>query len=75
MQSSIQKDPRFLKAHEGSEDFRGLSEEHMRLKKEAADFNKAKFLTSEDEQKMHDIKKRKLEIKDKMEQLMQEFNG
>lgn len=75
MQSSIQKDPRFLKAHEGSEEFRDLSDEHMRLKKEAADFNKAKFLAPEDEQKMHEIKKRKLEIKDKLEQLMQEFSG
>ena len=75
MQSSIQEDPRFLKAHEGSEGFRVLNEEHMRLKKETADFNKAKFLTSEDEQKMHEIKKRKLEVKDKMEQLMQEFGG
>ena len=75
MQSSIQNDPRFSKAFDGSEDFRVLNEEHMRLKKEAAEFNKAKFLTPEDDQKMHEIKKRKLEIKDKLETLMQEFAG
>ena len=75
MQSSIQNDPRFSKTHEGSEDFRALNEEHMRLKKEAAEFNKAKFLTPEDDKKMHEIKKRKLEIKDKLETLMQEFGG
>lgn len=75
MQSSIQEDPRFLKAHEGSEDFRVLNEEHMRLKKEAAEFNKAKFLTPEDDHKMHEIKKRKLEVKDRLETLLQEFGG
>jgi uncharacterized protein YdcH (DUF465 family) len=75
MQSSIQKDPRFSKAYEVSEDFRILSDEHIRLKREAAEFNKAKYLSPELNMRMHEIKKRKLEIKDKLESMMREYAG
>lgn len=75
MESTIQNDPRYTKAYEGSEDFRVLSEEHVRLKKEASEFNKAKFLSSEQETRMHEIKKRKLEIKDKLESMMSQYSS
>ncbi len=75
MQSSLQKDPRFSKVYEGNENFRVLNEEHLRLKREAADFNKAKYLTPEQSQRMYEIKKRKLEIKDRLELMMREYAG
>lgn len=75
MKSSIKNDPRFSKAYEGSDDFRLLSDEHMHLKKEASEFNKAKYLAPEQEARMHEIKKRKLEIKDKLESIMEQYSS
>ena len=75
MESTIQSDPRYTKAYEKSEDFRLLCEEHIRLKREASEFNKAKYLTPEQNVRMHQIKKRKLEIKDKLESLMCTFSS
>ncbi|MFQ5433113.1 MAG: DUF465 domain-containing protein [Nitrospinota bacterium] len=75
MESTIQSDPRFSKAYEKSEDFRLLSEEHIRLKREASEFNRAKYLTPEQEARMHQIKKRKLEIKDKLESIMRHYSS
>ncbi len=75
MESTIQNDPRYSKAYEKSEDFRLLSEEHIRLKREASEFNKAKYLSPDQDIRMHQIKKRKLEIKDKLESIMRNYSN
>jgi len=74
MESTIQSDPRYTRAYEKSEDFRLLSEEHIRLKREASEFNKAKYLSPEQNIRMQEIKKRKLEIKDKLESMMRHYS-
>jgi len=75
MEFTIQSDPRYTKAYEKSEDFRLLSEEHIKLKREATEFNKAKYLSPEQNIRMREIKKRKLEIKDKLESMMRHYSS
>ncbi|GMT42439.1 MAG: hypothetical protein IEMM0002_0850 [bacterium] len=70
MNSSLRNDPRYTRLFETNDDFRKLSDEHIQLKRESSEFNKAKYLNPEQMAKMHEIKKRKLEIKDKLESMM-----
>lgn len=70
MNTSLQSDPRYVRLCETSDDFRTLCAEHIKLKQEVLEFNKAKHLNPEQLARMHEIKKRKLEIKDKLEFMM-----
>lgn len=70
MKTSLRNDPRYKQLCETNDEFRALSDEHIKLKQEVVEFNKAKHLNPEQLAKMHEVKKRKLEIKDKLEFVM-----
>jgi len=70
MKTSLRKDPRYTQLCETNDEFRALSAEHIKLKQEVVGFNKAKHPNPEQLAKMHEIKRRKLEIKDKLESMM-----
>jgi len=71
MLTSLQKDPRFEHLFEHNAEFRELSEKHKGLQREADKLGKALYLSPGMELKIHEIKKRKLEIKDRLEAMLE----
>ncbi|MGB9668069.1 MAG: DUF465 domain-containing protein [Thermosulfidibacteraceae bacterium] len=53
-----------------NEEFRKLKEEHARLEEKLEEFVKKKYLTPEEEAEVKLIKKKKLELKDKMNEIL-----
>ncbi len=72
MLTSIEKDPRFSHLYEHNDAFRELTERHKDLKREVEKLKKAIHLGPDMEAHMHDLKKRKLETKDKLEAMLQQ---
>lgn len=70
MLSSLHQDKRFDHLYEHNLVFRELNEEHSKLQKEAAKMSKAVYLSPDLEMKETEIKKRKLDIKDKLEAML-----
>jgi len=70
METSLQKNPKYDILYGENEDFRELCDEHMELKREAIELNKSKWLKEEDDSRLHEIKIRKLEIKDLIEAMI-----
>ncbi len=66
METSLQKDPNFQALYDTDPEFRQLSEDHVKLKTEAADLSKAKYLSPDMMARLKEMKKRKLELKDKL---------
>ncbi|MDH5542920.1 MAG: DUF465 domain-containing protein [Nitrospinota bacterium] len=67
MMTSIQQNPAFDTLYKENEDFRELYDEYLYLKKETEKLNKLKSMTEEDHNRVHEIKIRKLQIKDILE--------
>lgn len=72
MLSSFEKDPRFAHLYEHNSAFRQLTHEHKDLKREVEKLKKATYLGAEMENKMHILKKQKLDIKDRLEAMLDE---
>lgn len=71
MLTSLHNDPRFEHMFEHNVAFRQMSLEHKELQREADKLTKALYYSPEMEMKIHDIKKRKLDLKDKMESMLE----
>jgi len=70
MFSSLHQDKRFDHLYEHNPMFRELSEEHKKLQKEASKMAKAVYLSPDLEMREVEIKKRKLDVKDKLEAML-----
>jgi uncharacterized protein YdcH (DUF465 family) len=70
MLSSLRQDKRFDHLYEHNTEFRHLSEEHKKLQMEADQLAKALHLSSDLEMRQVALKKRKLDIKDKLEAML-----
>ncbi len=55
---------------ESNEEFRKLKEEHAKLEEKLEEYNKKKYLTVDDEREVKLIKKKKLELKDRMNEII-----
>ena len=73
MLSSLERDPRFAHLYEHNSAFRQLTTEHKELKREVEKLKKAVYLGPDMESKMHVLKKRKLDIKDRLESMLDEM--
>lgn len=56
-----------------NEEFKRMREKHKAYEKELDEFKQRRYLTSEEEIAVKQIKKNKLALKDKMEKLINEF--
>lgn len=72
MLSSLEQDPRFAHLYEHNSAFRQLTNEHKELKREVEKMKKAVYLGPDLENKMHVLKKQKLDIKDRLESMLDE---
>lgn len=70
MLSSLEKDPRFQHLYQHNTLFRELTDQHRELRREADKLQKAIFLGPELENRVHELKKKKLGIKDRLEAMM-----
>jgi uncharacterized protein YdcH (DUF465 family) len=70
METSLQKNPKYEILYRENEDFRELCDEHLELKREATELNKSKWLSEGENNRLHEIKIRKLEIKDLIEAMI-----
>ncbi len=57
-----------------SEEYRKLEEEHRRLNQSLDQMNKKKYLTTEEEIGKKKLQKQKLQYKDRMAQLVREYD-
>lgn len=73
MLSSIEQDSRFAHLYEHNSAFRQLSNEHKEIKREVEKLKKAIYLGPEMENKLHILKKQKLDIKDRLESMLDEI--
>jgi uncharacterized protein YdcH (DUF465 family) len=74
MYSSLHQDKRFEHLFEHNSMFRELSEEHRKLQKEADKMAKAIYLSPDLEMREIDLKKRKLDVKSKLDSMLQSQN-
>ncbi len=58
---------------ENDEEFKKIYEEHQNYENQLKDFQDKHFLTSEEELEVKKIKKKKLFLKDKMQQIINEY--
>lgn len=72
MLSSLEQDPRFAHLYEHNSVFRQLMNEHKELKREVEKMKKAPYLGPDQENRMHVLKKQKLDIKDRLEAMLEE---
>ncbi|MBI3793221.1 MAG: hypothetical protein HY280_00650 [Nitrospinae bacterium] len=70
MLSSLHQDKRFDHLYEHNVLFRQLTEEHKKLHLEADQLAKAFHLSSDLEMKQLELKKRKLDIKEKLDSML-----
>ena len=69
-------DKEFVKKFaEKYQDIKELFEKHQELEKEVEAFNKKRYLTAEEEARLKQIKKEKLQIKEKIYTLIKEYEG
>ena len=69
-------DKEFIKKFaEKYQDIKELFEKHQELEKEVETFNKKKYLTAEEEARLKQIKKEKLQIKEKIYKFIKEYEG
>ena len=72
MMSSFEHDPRFEHLYQHNDVFRQLTDEHKQLKRDVDKLKKAVYLGPDMENKMHILKKQKLDIKDRLEAMLDE---
>lgn len=70
MLSSLEKDPRFQHLYRHNSSFRELTDQHKDLRREVEKLQKAIYLSPDMENRVHELKKKKLEIKDRLEAMM-----
>ena len=63
------------KVQKENEEFRGLYQEHISLKKKVEALNKTKILTPEQEVEKKKHQKQKLSLKDRMEKILGEYQS
>jgi len=74
MKDVMKKDEKLMQQlWEEDEEFRQLKEEHTWFHRKVEDFDKKAFLTPAERLKREELKKRKLVLKDKMEEIMAEY--
>jgi uncharacterized protein YdcH (DUF465 family) len=67
-------DPKLLERMMGeNKEFKKLYEEHLNLKSKVEDLNKRKFLTPEQELEKKNIQKQKLKQKDRMMEIINQY--
>ncbi len=74
MATSLHNDPRFEHLYEHNAAFRELSKQHQDIQKEADKLNKALYLSPDLDMRIHELKKMKLEIKDKLGAMLESVN-
>lgn len=57
-----------------SDEFRKVEEEHRRLDKDLDEMNRKKYLTPDEEMEKKNMQKQKLQYKDRMAQIIREYN-
>jgi uncharacterized protein YdcH (DUF465 family) len=70
MEDFIKDEELMQRLLEEDEEFRQLKEEHNWFHRKVEDLGKKSFLTPEERVKREELKKRKLALKDKMEEIM-----
>jgi uncharacterized protein YdcH (DUF465 family) len=69
-------DPTLLEKVQGeSEEFKKLYEEHLELKHRVEELNKMSFLSPEQELEKKTVQKQKLKGKDRMSQILEQYQG
>jgi uncharacterized protein YdcH (DUF465 family) len=63
------------KVQKENKEFRGLYQEHTSLKKKVEALNKKKLLTSEQEVEKKKHQKQKLNLKDRMDKILSEYQS
>ena len=75
MISSLMTEEDYQRLQKENPEFKELCEEHLRLKRETARLNKLKAPTIEENALLHDLKKQKLELKDRAMAMLEEFHA
>ena len=63
------------KVQKENEEFRGLYKEHTTLKQKVEEFNKMKIITPQQEIEKKKHQKQKLSLKDRMEEILNEYQS
>ena len=63
------------KIQKENEEFRGLLREHTTLKQKVEEFNKMKLITPQQEIEKKKHQKQKLSLKDRMEEILHEYQS
>ena len=63
------------KVQKENEEFRGLYQEHTTLKQKVEEFNKMKLITPQQEIEKKKHQKQKLSLKDRMEEILSEYES
>ena len=63
------------KVRTGNDEFRKLYDEHLSLKSRVEELNKMKYLTPEQEMEKKTIQKKKLQQKDRMNEIVGEYEA
>ncbi|MEK9629547.1 MAG: DUF465 domain-containing protein [Nitrospinota bacterium] len=63
------------KVQKENEEFRGLYEEHSSLKQKVEELNKLKIITPEQEIEKKKHQKQKLSLKDRMEEILSQYQS
>jgi uncharacterized protein YdcH (DUF465 family) len=70
MKDGMKEEELMARLWEEDEEFRQLKEEHAWFHRKVEDLDKKAFLTPAEQMKREELKKRKLVLKDKMEEIM-----
>ena len=65
----------FEKVQKENEEFRGLYKEHTTLKQKVEEFNKMMIITPQQEIEKKKHQKQKLSLKDRMEEILNEYQS
>jgi len=71
MNTTLSENPSYKILYDGNLYFREMCDEHMELKHQVQKLSKSRFLNEEESASLQKIKKAKLELKDKIESILQ----
>ncbi len=74
MFTSLQENPSYKTLYNDNPEFKKLCDEHMELKKESGKLAGSRFLNETESVKLHQLKQKKLEIKDKLQVMLDNYS-
>jgi len=75
MFTTLEENPSYKVLYNENPEFKKLCDEHMDLKKEAGKLSGSRFLNETESVKLHQLKQRKLEIKDKLQIMLNKYHS